>query len=375
MKIKIQKRKFIRNIIIGVLALIIVAFIINIAPGYKRNKYKNVTNIVIGDENVTEKLQKSIYKDEEGNIYIAKEDVKELLDKTLYYDEKNCMIIATSEVVVASMKLNEKIINIDGTNKDTLETIINKDNIIYIPIEEMESVYNIEVNYLEEENIVIIDRLNEGMIKAEAAEKADIRFKQRGLSKKVGQLEVGDVVSAFYTTSKGWRLIRTEDGKIGYVKANVLTNEYIVRQDMEQDTQTKRIEVSIEDGTTLDIEGKNVLMKDLLKLTEEGLLLKNTEFTGSDETTEVWANLTIEGIDLDNFEQRTTVTKNIASMARKNEIKGINVIITNSDQNIERFVIELAPKLKEVGIITNIVEEGSINEEVYTDIVNYIIIK
>ena len=374
MKIKIQKRKYIRNIIIGVVALIIVAFIINIAPGYKRNKYKDVTNLVIGDENVTEKLQKPIYKDEEGNIYIAKEDVKELLDKTLYYDEENSMVIATSEVVVASMKLNEKIINIDGTNKDTLETIINKDNIIYIPIEEMESVYNIEVNYLEEENIVIIDKLNEGMIKAEAAEEADIRFKQRGLSKKVGELEVGDVVSAFYTPSKGWRLIRTEDGKIGYVKANVLTNEYIVRQDMEQDTQTKRISVSIEDGTTLDIEGKKVLIKDLLKLTEEGLLLKNTEFTGSDETTEVWANLTIEEINLDDFEQRKTVTKNIASMARKNEIKGINIII-NSDENLERFVIELAPKLKEVGIITNIVEEGSINEEVYTDIVNYIITK
>ena len=42
MKLKIQKGKFIRNIIIGVIALIIVAFIINTAPGYKRNEcYKS----------------------------------------------------------------------------------------------------------------------------------------------------------------------------------------------------------------------------------------------------------------------------------------------------------------------------------------------
>ena len=61
MKLKIQKGKFIRNIIIGVIALIIVAFIINTAPGYKRNKFQNVINLVIGDENVTEKLQKPIY--------------------------------------------------------------------------------------------------------------------------------------------------------------------------------------------------------------------------------------------------------------------------------------------------------------------------
>ena len=49
MKLKIQKIKFIRNILIGIVALIIVAFIINIAPGYKRDKYSNVINLVIGD--------------------------------------------------------------------------------------------------------------------------------------------------------------------------------------------------------------------------------------------------------------------------------------------------------------------------------------
>ena len=70
MKLKIQKGKFIRNIIIGVIALIIVAFIINTAPGYKRNKFQNVINLVIGDENVTEKLQKPIYLDENGVVYI-----------------------------------------------------------------------------------------------------------------------------------------------------------------------------------------------------------------------------------------------------------------------------------------------------------------
>lgn len=375
MKIKIQKRKFIRNIIIGIIALIIVAFIINIAPGYKRNKYKDVTNLVIGDENVTEKLQKPIYKDEEGNIYISKEDIKALLDKTLYYDEENNRIIATSEVVVASMKINEKVINIDGVNKDTLEAVIYKDDIIYIPIEEMEVVYNIEAKYIKEEDILIIDKLNEGMIKAEAAEKTDIRFKQRGLSKKVGELEVGDTVSAFYTTSKGWRLIRTEDGIVGYVKANVLTNEYIVRQDMEQSTQTKRISVSVADGEILDIENKKVLIKDLLEITEEGILLKNTAITETADITEVWANLTIGEINLENFDDRTEITKNIASMARRNEIKGINIIVTNNNENLERFIIELAPKLKEIGVITNVVAEKSINEETYTDIVNYIITK
>lgn len=214
MKIQVQKLKFIRNIIIGIVALFIVAFIINIAPGYKRNKYINVINLVIGDENVTENLKKPICKDELGNIYISKEDIQQFIDKTIYYDEKNDMIIATSEVSIASMKIDEKKINVDGTVSNTYAAAIHNNETIYIPIDEIKTVYNLDVAFAEDTNTLIVDKLNKGMIKAEAEKQTVIRYKQRGLSKKVGVLEEGEVVSAFYTTSKGWRLIRTVDGKV-----------------------------------------------------------------------------------------------------------------------------------------------------------------
>lgn len=377
MGIKIQKRKFIRNIIIGIIALIIVAFIINIAPGYKRDKYKDVINLVIGDTNVTEKLSKPIYKDKEGTIYISKEDIKELLDKTLYYDTEENMLIATSEVSVASMQLGEKIIRVNGSINDTLDTIIQYEDTIYIPIEEMEIVYNIEVKYLEEQNIVIIDKLNEGMIKAETDKKTKIRFKPRSLSKNIGELEVGSQVYAFYTTSKGWRLIRTEDGIVGYVKANVLTNEYIIRQDMKQNTETKTISSSADDNTTINIDGDNVLIKDLLKLTDEGVLIKNIESSNNTENNKIWANLELTNVDLSSYSNRTSIIKNIVNIARKNDISGVNIILENNENSIERFIIELSPLLREIGILTNIVidNNSNINTENYQNIVNYIIQK
>lgn len=373
MKIKIQKRKFIRNIVIGIVALFIVAFIINIAPGYKRNKYKDVTNLVIGDENVTENLEYPIYISEDDTIYISKEDIKSFLDKTIYYDEGNNTILLTSEVTIASMEIGNKIKSIDGVSKDMLHNIIYKDDIMYIPLDELKTIYNIEVKYIEEYNVVIIDRLNKGMIKAEAEEETTIRYKQRTLSKKVGKLAVGEKVSAFYTTSKGWRLIRTEDGIVGYVKANKLTNEYILRQDMEQETETKTINMNIQDGATLEIENQNVVIKDILELTEDGILIKNTVFNESSSDVQVWANLTIDNTNISNFNNRIKIIKNIANISRKNNIAGINVVITENQQNIERFVIELAPKLREIGIITNVVTSENINEEIYTNIVNYII--
>lgn len=374
MKLKIQKGKFIRNIIIGVVALIIVAFIINTAPGYKRDKFQNVINLIIGDENVTEKLQKPIYLDESGVVYISKEDIQNLLDKTFYYDEENNLLIATSEVTVASMKLNEKEIKIDGSVFDTLYQAIEADNTVYVPIKKLETVYNIETEYLETEQKVIIDKLNKGMIKAECDTETVIRFKPRALSKKVGKLEIGQTVSAFYTTSKGWRLIRTEDGIVGYVKANTLTNEYILRKDMEQEVQTQKINISLKDGAIVEIENEKVIIQDLLELNNNGILIKNTETPVRAENTKVWANLNIEDVDLSNFDERTKTIKNIASIARKDDINGINIIAKNVDKNVERFIIELAPKLKERGVKANLViGVNELNEETYTGIVNYLI--
>lgn len=375
MKIKIQKRKFIRNICIGIIALILVALIINIAPGYKKNKYINVINLVIMDENVTEKLKKPVYQDEEGGIYISKEDIQQFLDKTIYYDENEDLIISTSDVAVASMKVGELSINKDGSDHDTLYTAIKADDTIYIPIKEMEMVYNIDVIFLEDEKMVIIDKLNQGMIKTEVDSKAKIKFKPRALSKNIGTVNVGDSVSAFYTTSKGWRLIRTEDGIIGYVKANVLTNEYILRQDMDQSPETQRITINVEDNANVNINNENIIIKDLLKLTNEGVLIRNIDIDNNEDF-KIWANLRLEEANISNYSSREKSIKNIESIARKNGIKGINVIINNNDENLERFVIELAPKLREMGIITNIVLSDNINnisEEKYTNIVNYII--
>ena len=53
---KLNTKKFVRNIIICLIAFIIVSLILNYAPGFKRDKYKDVTKLIINDEDFTEKL-------------------------------------------------------------------------------------------------------------------------------------------------------------------------------------------------------------------------------------------------------------------------------------------------------------------------------
>ena len=53
--------------------------------------------------------------------------------------------------------------------------------------------------------------------------------------------------------------------------------------------------------------------------------MKNINFTGTEGNIEIWANLSTENADLTEFDNRSQIVKNIVSIARKNEIKGINV--------------------------------------------------
>ena len=81
--IKAKKLKFMRNVIVGVIALLIAAFIINIAPGYKRDKYKDVVNLIIDEHNVTEDLKNMLYINENKTVYMSEEDVRELFDDNI----------------------------------------------------------------------------------------------------------------------------------------------------------------------------------------------------------------------------------------------------------------------------------------------------
>ncbi|MBQ3145870.1 MAG: hypothetical protein IJB90_04865 [Clostridia bacterium] len=216
---KLKRIKFIKNILVGVISLIIVALIINIAPGYKRDKYKDIINLVLNEENKTEQLKHEIYVNEKGTIYISEEDVKNLFDENIFYDEKYNQIITTTDTKVANIVIDEKEMIINDSNQPMIDAVIRINDIIYLPISDMTMVYNIDVKYIESTNRVIIDNLDKGMIKAIVTEKTDIKFKPRGLSKDIGTLKQGQSIYCFYTTSKGWRQIRTEDGVIRIYKS------------------------------------------------------------------------------------------------------------------------------------------------------------
>lgn len=215
---KAKKIKFLKNIFVGIVCLIIALFIVNVAPGYKRDKYKDIINLVINDENKTEELKNEIYVNENGTVYISQEDVKKFFDNNIYYDEIYNQIITTSDTKVANIVIDEKKMVVNGSEKPMIDAIIKINDIVYLPISDMTIIYNINVQYVSRTKIVVIDNLSKGIIRATVSEDSDIQFKPRRLSKKIGVLKEGESIFGFYTTSKGWRKIRTSEGIIRIYK-------------------------------------------------------------------------------------------------------------------------------------------------------------
>lgn len=352
--IKAKKLKFMRNVIVGVIALLIAAFIINIAPGYKRDKYKDVVNLIIDEHNVTEDLKNMLYINENKTVYMSEEDVRELFDENIYYDQEYNQIITTSYTKVANIEIEEKQMNVNDSKVNMLDAIIKINDKIYLPISDMELVYNIKIKYIEETNRVVIENLNRGLIKATVTDNASIKFKQRSLSKDAGEVVKGEQVNCYYTTSRGWRQIRTENGTVGYIKANKLDDEYIIRQDMEQKQKAKKIKID----------------------------LSQNQFNYTDENGEVklWQTINLKSMSNDieemlkDYKTRTQTIDVVMNLLGGNDIKGININFDGiEDKEVcKRFAIELSPKLREIGITTCVTLTKDMKTKEYENIVDYI---
>ncbi|MGN1310488.1 MAG: stalk domain-containing protein [Clostridia bacterium] len=381
---KLNTKKFIRNIIICLIAWLVVSFILNYAPGFKRDKFADVTNLIIDDEDLTENLNHNIYISENGVIYLSIQDIENMFDKNIYYDEEFKTIITTSNTKTAIMSLEDSKIIINGIEQNLQSKVLKMEEIIYIPISELELVYNISTKYVKDTDIVVIENLNKGLIKATVEEGTTVKFKPRSLSKNVGEINKGDVVSCYYTTSKGWRLIRKEDGTLGYVKANVLADEYIVRQDFDDEIKTAELITDLEDGSILNLynnqETEKIMIKTLFNFEANGTIYAEEENIDTDNYA-IWATISNKGLEkytnelIKNYKTRTELIDKVVNFVTKYRVRGMNIDFQKvDDQNsFDRFIIELAPRLRELGITTNVILNNSFEEANLVGVVDYLI--
>lgn len=379
-QIEKKKKRIIKTFII-VLAVIIVAII-----GYKANDYiildKNKTiNLVINNRNVTSNLKKDILI-QDDEIYISKQDLGNFFDKYIYEDTDNNQIVTTYDNKIAAISLEENKININGSDKNTYAHAIEQDDTIYIPIEELEDVYGIEIKYIEESKVLTIDSISREQKKAIITKDVAVKSSTRFIAKTVDRVEKGDYIIVV-SEENGYARIRTENGKLGYVKSNKIANTVVVREEIQE---TKQIEGKVNlvwdyysevatapDRTGETMDGVNVVSPAFFHLNSEGELTENIGQAGEEYIEwahsngyKVWpmvqnagnGMMSVTSEIMNDYNKRQKLINEIVSACVEYKLDGINIDFENMKQEdkdmYSRFIIELTPRLKDMGLVVSV---------------------
>lgn len=372
------------NIIKVILFLIAIIIVFKLAPNYEINDTyaKDKINLIINNNNVTKKLKYDLFINEKNVIYMSMQDVKNYFDKYIIYDELNNQIITTYGEKIGVLPLNEKVIEINGSTVNVLSGAIKENDIYYLPINSMSNVYNLDVNYIKEKQILLLDSLDKELIKADISKKCSVKYKPTTFSKTIDKLEKGDKVVCIGTLEDNWTKIRTKNGIIGYVKTKTIQNKMYVRENLEISERTEKINLvwdyyseyaSAPNRNGTQIKGVNVVSPAFFSLVSEGNGAINTNIGtagaeyikwAKNNNYEVWPMFSNNSYKettskiLNSYELRTKVIDNIVKLAINYNLDGINLDFENmntSDKDVfSRFVIELKPKLQEAGIILSV---------------------
>ena len=378
-----KKKKVIIRTFFTIVALIILFTIAMIANNYIILDNNERTNLVINNRNVTSDLKNDVLI-EDNIIYLSESDVANFFDKYIYQDEETNNIITTYEKKVAAIGFEENQITINGSEKEIYAHAIEKDGEVYLPVSEMTDVYDVEIANIEETKVVTMDSLDRGQKRAIVTSNLAVKSSTNFISKTVDRVKKGDCVIVV-SSDKGYSRIRTANGKLGYIKTNKLENEFTVREDMEE---TKQVEGKINltwdyfseygsapdrAGTTID--GVNVVSPAFFYLDEDGKLQENVGSKGQayiewahSNGYKVWpmisnANAAKESLEItseimNSYTKREALIESIVEKCVEYKLDGINVDFENmkaEDKDMySRFIIELTPRLKEIGAVTSV---------------------
>ena len=353
-------------------------------------------NLVINFSNVTGRMKHDLLIDDNEVIYLSFNDIMNYYDYNIYYDSDYNQIITSSDDKLAVLKVGENSIEINGEKKTIKGAAKLENKVYYLPISEMEAIYNIKVTKVE--NKVIIISLDKKSTKGTVSKKIGVKVKATELSRTIEKLAVGDTVRIAETEEnslpQGWIKIRTDSGNIGYVKEKNINNITVER---EEKTENKIIEGKVSlvwdyfseygkapDNTGKTYDGVNVVspsffylsLKDMQKegavqidIKQQAKVNENIGESGiayikwaKQNGYQIWPKFSNETLTstidefseiINDYELRKIMIDDIVSYVKEYDLDGINIdfeyMYEADKDSFSRFVIELAPRLRAIG--------------------------
>ena len=387
MKALNKNGKVIKRMLILLAILFVIVFILIKAEDFIKEQASDKISVVINNTNVTSRLKNDL-KVDDGIVYLSMEDMKNFFDKYIYIEDETNEIITTYDDKIASIGFDSNKLTLNGSTKKTSAHAVRENDIVYLPISEMKDVYDIELNNITESNVITIDSTDREQVKAQTKSKISVKSKKEGFSRTVDKIDKDESVIVVKNdnneiSEKGWTKIRTQKGKVGYVKTNKLEEIVTTREAKERKKQIDgKVDMFLDyysqyvkapDRTGQVIEGVNVVSPSFFYLDKDtGELKDNVGDAGvayinwaHSNGYKVWpmlsnseAGIKVSSTILNSYSKRQQLIQSIVEKCAQYDIDGINVDFENmyeaDKDKYSRFIIELTPRMLEMGIVTSV---------------------
>lgn len=394
-KIKRSKKKFDkyarRRLSALLVFVLIIALIVGIILLVKNRKKDIPLSVLLNNELLIPK--KEIILDETQNLYFSKEDIQEIFDETIYYNEAEKELITTYNKHTALLKVDEAYMIVNGSNLDLVGRLQEKNDTIYLPMNDLQIVYDIEIWYSEENNRIIIDSTYDKKVEATIEKNSKVKNKKGWFKKTVEKIDAGEKIVVLEEDGN-YKKIRTSLGNIGYVKSKRVINENSIREKMDDEiydlkAYTEYSKISgIYDNISVENEKLNVVVPTFFYIDKNSKVLDRTKSSTATYANYMdWVNEnslkvlpTLENNEsvsksLLTYSQRDQVIEDLYTYIVKYQYKGININFETIDDinSFYRFIIEMTPRFKESGLIVAVTLNDSIDKEKVLKITDYVI--
>ena len=293
---------------------------------------------------------------------------------------------------VALLKVDETFMVVNDSNVNLSTTVKETNNTVYVPIKDMEIVYDVEINYSKDENILMMDSIDKEKKEAEVLKNVKVK-EEKGLFKKtVEKIEAGEKVIVIEKQDKYYK-IRTANGNIGFIKENKLSEMNTIRDNY----IVKKLELN------LLKENNDVKIYEEIDYKEGFLNVLNPAVVNLDSKSEIAINAVVnteafsEYINWANnkniyvmptLKNSTSVSSNLLTYAERNKFinelyvflvkngaKGIYIDFEEIDDlnSFYRFLIEITPKFKESGMYVIVENNELLDKSKLESIVDYVV--
>ena len=343
--------------------------------------------VIIDDAEVTRNMPNvAVFVD--GKAMLSFDTIKKYFDEYIYFDEKYNTVIITGDTDIIKMKRDDNSLNLNGISKNIKVPVKKINDVIYVPVEELQKMYNIAVVH-NEKLIITTDNIEYKEIKMNQKEKVKLYKKQISLT--TGKVKAGEVLTVFSgEESEEYAKVRTTNGDLGYVKRKNLDGTIVLDKKIIEDNKniiTKKINLTWEYAENytpnrLDqekIEGLNIIsptwiyMKNTSGDIKFNTLSSEYIMWAKKKGYTLWPTLKNDSMGIErtstlvtDMYARENIIANVVELALKYGFDGINIDFENmkmkDKDEFSQFIREFSATLRRNNLVASVdvnVPDGS----------------